>query len=305
MSDRTREILSGDDILDIVCRFSHDKDAVADYCHLQNNIMKLDNLEQEVNEILGSVSDKESVLTDSLNNIAEMKRKVIDWFLSSHKDKLTTADKGDDAFDYSLDDVSDDEIKTFRDYYKKFCHYRYEFYCRSDRPNLDRKEEYRLEAETLKGLNDATRDGHRTFPQVSFTFKLNTSKPFDVSVKELEQFQSGVMACMKSLYYTSTHQNQIYHADVLRDDIGRMIERKNPSNLFDRWERCLNAYDLNDPGKTKLADIAKQSASIAVRNKSKQSRQFNNDIDAASAAKKDIIEAERLIVSAAKGTFPY
>ncbi len=300
MSDKIREILSGDDILDIVCKFSHDKDAVADYCHLQNNIMKLDDLEKEVNEVIDTASNKELDLTDSLNIIAEMKRKVIEWFLSSHKDKLTAAVKSDDSFDYSLENVTDDEIKTFRDYYKKFCHYRYEFYCRSDRLDHNKKEEYRKEAETLEGLNDAARDGHRTFPQVSFTFKLNTAKPFDVSVKEFEQFQSGVTACMKSMYFASTHQNPIYHADVLRDDSGRMVDRTNPSNMFDRWERYLKAYDLKRQGGKTFASIAEETKTIR-----KKSRVFDTDVNAGSAGRKDVINAIKLIESAANGTFPY
>lgn len=298
MSDETKGNISGDDILELVSRFSHNKGAVAAYCRMSKRIYELDQMKNEAEAALSSMPDKRNELEATLGGIAELRHTIIKIFCEYHGDKFNTSEQ--EGFDYTLDGVTDDVITTFKDYYKQFCHYRYEFYIRSEKPDRERKKEYKTEAETLGGFYDAATNVHKTFPLMTFTFKLNALKPYDVSVKELERFSSGVLAYMQSSYATMTHFNSDYHVDVLRDDTGRMLDRKNPSNIFDRWQRYLMAYDLKRKGGKTFAAIAKETKTIR-----KKSRVFDTEVTAGSSGRKDVIDAIKLIESAAKGTFPY
>lgn len=300
MSDETRETISGDDILEFVSRFSHDKDAVSYYCRMNGWIHELECLKNEADAALSSKPNNKKEISESLEEITTFRNDLIKVFIKLHGHKfISTA--GHECIDYELDGVdANEEVKTFRDYYRQFCKYKYEFYSRLDNFDPERLEDYRIEAETLEGFNDANEASNKKFPQLTFTFKLNTLKPYDLSLKDLEHFNASVIACMESFYHTSKRHNLSYHADVLRDHKGRMTDREHPSNIFDRWERYLKAYDLSKKGGKKLAAIAEETKDIG-----KKSRYFHDEINAASAANKDIAEAERLIISASKGTFPY
>ena len=170
-------------------------------------------------------------------------------------------------------------------------------------------EPYRLAAylEEFKSLRayEAVNQSMNDSEPITFTFKLYRHRPYEQVMRDLDTFKDNVKACMEVFYhmFRCVDDSDIMYPDVVRDSKGRMVERERPSQLFLRWSRCLLSYDLKQCGELKLADIARKSAA-AIHNKAKVPRQFNNDVDAASAAKKDIAEAERLIESVSKGTFP-
>lgn len=298
MSEEARDLISGDDILEFVIKFSHDKKAVSDYYRMQKRIYELDLMKDEAEAALCTMPDKRSMLEATLENISKLRQTILKAFCEFNGNKFIATEY--EGIDYYIDGVADeDNIKTFRDYYKQFCLYRYEFYRRSEAPDPVILEEYKTEAETLEGFINADNNGYKTFPLVTFTYKFNALKPYDVSVHELERFRSAVLAYMKSSYAISTHFNSQYHADVIRGDTGKMADRTNPSNVFNRWKRYMQAFDLKRKGGMTLAQIFEETKKFG-----KKTREASDDVNAGSAGRKDIIEALRLIESAAKGTFP-
>ena len=299
MAAETRETISGNDILELVSKFSHDKESVSYYCRMQGWYHELECLKVEAEAALSSMPDREKEIVESLKDIAAFKKDLLKVFVMLHGHKFvdTTTPESND---YLLEGVAaDEDVITFREYHKQFSKYRFEFYSRSSNIDSVRLEEYRSEANTLEGFNEAD-ESKGKFPLVALTFNFNGLQPYDMALKDLEHFTANVTAYIKSYYHTTKRHNPSNHADVLRDNSGRMTDREHPSNIFDRWERYLKAYDLSRQGEKKLAAIAKETKDIG-----KKSRYFHDEINAASAANKDIAEAERLIISASKGTFPY
>lgn len=313
----------GDELLEIVSRIKDHKEVFEFYKEAQMLLISLNASTVEAKLTLANMLEDEDDgfdpedyagycafkknLTDVIENNKQSRRQLAYRFKELSEGILRAPSKVEDI-DYQFDKIADDEsVKSFKHYYKLFCMYRYEFgkLAKGIEPYL--LSAYKDEFETLRAY-EAVNQSMKNDEPITFTFKLYRHRPYEQGLRDLKTFQSNVKACMDVFYhmYKCVDGAGIMYPDVLRDSSGRMVDRERPSQLFERWERCLLAYGMKRSNELKLADIAKQSAgAVRIRNKSKTPRTFNNEVDAASAAKKDIAEAERLIASTAKGTFPY
>lgn len=313
---------NGDELLEVVAKIKNHKDVFDFYKEAQVRLISLDESTDNARLALEVLSvDEEDddfdpressdhyarmkQLEDSIEKDIQTRKQLASRFEELAGDLLDTPENVEDI-DYQFDNIADNEtVRSFKHYYKLFCMYRYEFGKRAKDIELSLLHFYKDEYEHLFIYNDVNKNMNEQEP-ITFTFKLHKYKPFESALKDLDTFQDNVKACMEVYYliYKSTG-NDLMNPDVVRDSQGRMVERGKPSELFKRWERCLLAYDLYTYSKPKLslAEIGNKAAD-AIRNTTRK-REFNKDVvNAASAAKKDIAEAEKLIASAAKGTFP-
>lgn len=313
----------GDKLLEIVSKIKSHKEVFNFYKEAQIHLISLNASTVEAKlklaELLANEDDDfdpedysgYSALIQNLSNVIEnneqTRRKLVYRFRELAETILPPPSKVEDI-DYQFDKIADVEcVKSFKHYYKLFCMYRFEFGKLANNIEPHLLSAYKNEFETLRAyetVNKSMNSGET----ITFTFKLYRHRPYEQGVRDLKIFQDNVKACMDVFYhmYKCVDGAGIMYPDVVRDSKGRMAERERPSQLFERWERCLIAYVMKNNIGLKLSDIARQSASaVRIRNKLKTTRAFRNDPDAASAAKKDIAEAKRLIASAAKGTFPY
>lgn len=313
----------GNELLEIVSRIKDNKEVFDFYKEAQILLMSLNASTMEAMSALAIMLEDEDDgfdpkdyagycalkknLTDVIENNTQSRKMLAHRFKELAEEILSAPSKVEDI-DYQFDKIADDEsVKSFKHYYKLFCMYRYEFgkLAHGIKPYL--LSAYKDEYETLRAY-EAVNQSMKNGEPITFTFKLYRHRPYELSLRDLNSFQNNVKACMDVFYhmYKCVDGAGTMFPDVLRDTKGRMAERERPSQLFERWERCLLAYGMKRSNELKLADIAKQSAgAVRIRNKTKTPRTFNNEVDAASAAKKDIAEAERLIASTANGTFPY
>jgi len=310
----------GDALLEIVSKIKGNKEAFDFYKEAQISIAALEASSFDARNALADlsciehmdeVSDTEEHISLKIKwkNILErndtVKRAFNRRFKSLVGDLLNTPNKVDDI-DYQFDKIADKEtVRNFKHYYDLFCMYRYEFAKRSKDINEYLLFIYKDEHETHRAYDAVNLSMNEDKP-ITFTFNLYRHRPYGQALRDLDAFQDNVKACMGVFYhmYKCIGGADVMYSDVVRDAKDRITERERPSQLFKRWERCLLAYDIKDNTNLKLADIARK-CSESIRVESKILREFSNDADAASAAKKDIAEAIRLIESVSKGTFPY
>lgn len=312
----------GDALLEIVSKIKDNKEVFDFYKDAQLHLIALEGSTFEARDALTNlinveINDDEydedddyyaehyrvkNALIAVIKDNEQLQNKFAQKFKIMARDLINTPKEVIDI-DYQFDNIADNEtVRSFKHYYKLFCMYRYEFGKRAADIEPFMLHTYKDEYENLRAYN-AVNESMNTDEPITFTFKLHRFKPYELSLRDLSTFQDNVKACMEVFHhmYKNITSNDLLNPDVMRDGKGRMIERGNPSKIFKRWERCLLTYDLNKNQELTLNELARK-ASGAMRTPNK--RKFNNDVDAASAAKKDIAEAERLIASASKGTFP-
>lgn len=314
---------NGDELLEIVSRIKGHKEVFDFYKEAQIHLAALGtssfDIRNELSELVSieengvehydydpdEHTERRTELSNRLEQNSNARKSLVSKFKGMAEDIFNEPDKIEDI-DYQFDKVADNEsVKNFRHYYELFCMYRYEFARRAEGIEPYQLLLYKDEHETHRAYHAVNQSMNSGEP-IAFTFKLIRHRPYEQALRDLAAFQDNVKACMDVFYhmYKCIDGANMLNMDVVRDSKGRMADREHPSKLFYRWERCLLAYDMKQCGELKLADIARKSVDDICK-APKQSRQFNNDIDAASAAKKDIAEAERLIESASRGTFPY
>jgi hypothetical protein len=302
---------NGDAMLDIVSKIKDNKEAFAFYKEAQPHLMALEVSSYEASESIASLTHiEDEAYEDGTEDVEiyELKKSLVAVIEGNNdirrrfglKFKSLASDLFDTPttvgdIDYPFDEIAAAEkILTFKQYYEQFCLYRYEFGKRAADIEPFLLFTYKDEHETHRAYH-AVNESMNTEEPITFTFKLHKYRPYELSLRDLDAFRNNVKACMDVFYhmYKCIDGNDLLNPDVVRDTTGRIKEKVNPSNLFKQWERYLLAYDLRKPRDITLDKIAEKTG--------RRTGSGGND---PSSANKDVREAEKLIASASKGTFP-
>lgn len=312
MSSSDELLNNGDAMLDIVSKIKSNKEAFAFYKEAQPHLMALEVSSYEARESIARLTIiEEKSYEDYIEDVeiyelkkslaaviegnSDIRRKFVLKFKSLASDLFDAPTTAGDI-DYEFDEIAiNEEIRSFKQYYEQFCMYRYEFGKRAADIEPFLLHTYKDEHETHRAYH-AVNKSMNTEEPITFTFKLHKYRPYELSLRELDAFKDNVKACMDVFYhmYKCMNCNNLLNPDVVRDTAGRILKRENPSNLFKQWDRYLQAYDLRKPRDITLDKIAEKTG--------RRTGSGDND---PSSANKDVKEAERLIISASKGTFPY
>lgn len=192
--------------------------------------------------------------------------------------------------------IESDYLFNFYRYKKDFYKYYHEFYTKN--------KGYDPEISKMLLLYSKENDyNYEDIKPYKITFDVDMYKPIEHILEELDDFRNAVYLMMPDTLGSNEFRADStsrfgfhYLKDYFRQS-GKLEERNNISELFRRWHRYLEIYDLMDSyDKDKL---------------SKTTRAINNQLPdnttkkVAATVKNEYDEAVRLIESAAKGTFPY
>jgi len=194
-----------------------------------------------------------------------------------------------------LEAIENDYMFNFEKYKCEFYKYYYEFYIRSD----NAKTEIADKLLALSKDSDKDYDGYTPY---SVKFDIDFFKPVEHVMEELDDFRNAMYMMLTDTFggeeiRDNSIKNIGYHLlkDYIRDSSGKVDERNNLSELFNRWQRYLEIHDMR---KTKGYTWTQ------VRN-AVNSTITSGFMKEAATVKNEYNEAVRLIESAAKGTFPY
>lgn len=191
--------------------------------------------------------------------------------------------------------IENDYMFNFYRYKKDFYKYYYRYYTKNN--DYDTK----ISEMLLLYSEDDEKDCEDYTPY-KISFNVDMYKPIEHILEELEDFKNAIYIMLtdtlgsdEAKATTTSTFGFHYLKDYFRQS-GKIEERKNVSELFNRWERYLEIYDMVEIKGyqlNKVKDIINSKYFPNVTGKVE------------STISNECSEAVRLIESAAKGTFPY
>jgi hypothetical protein len=194
----------------------------------------------------------------------------------------------------------------FYKYARKFYHYRYEFYCRSENPgSLDgtSRSDRRLKIYDMYAhgsiIADQQHNDGRSQRLETFPFLIDYSLPLSQIKKKLKLFNQMIVDSYEIDDQVKPEFGRLVLRDYIRDGKGRIDYFKgNGEQPFSLWERYLKAYDLYKIyGSEQWQAI---SMDLGYYDPSK-----SNEKAASMKASRDVEAAKQLIEKSLSYTFPF
>ena len=176
-------------------------------------------------------------------------------------------------------------------YLKRVFEYQVKFAQRSDKITTDQFVEYNLMCEDE--YIDSTVDELLSVENMPFTFEFNPYKPLEISMEELERFKDDVVMLME--FNAECMKKKEYIAAIIdfpKDSDGRFKGRNDLDELFNRWDRYLEAFDSDESGLEPEDIYIKLHGTKEVSSKSKIVASY-------------LGYANRYIKAVEQGTFPH
>jgi hypothetical protein len=126
-----------------------------------------------------------------------------------------------------------DDTATIK-YVNEYNNYLYEFYKRSDNPDKNRLEYYRLRADTCNMLLITNKSN--TIDCASFSINITMTWSLEQLYSDIDEFSNNVKYYAKRLYEVNYVENMF--------KAGGTGGNKNPKVIFGLWDRYLRIYDL-------------------------------------------------------------